>query len=118
MRVALRAVNLGAAHEPAVVFFRFHVFGRSGLPERWPAGAGFEFRVGRIGGLAAAHAGVRALDVMVRVNAGERTFGAVFAGNFELLSRKLSAPLSVGFVNFFHDVYFHLKGAQSATNFS
>ena len=103
MGVTFGAMHFGAAGEPAVVFLRFHIFRRRGLPERRPACAGLKLRVGRVGGFAAAHAGVHALGVMVSVHAGERALSAVFASHFELLSGEHGAPFSIGFVNFFHD---------------
>ena len=53
-------------------------------------------------GFAATDAGVHAFGVMVRVHAGERALGAVFASDFVLLGGQFGAPFSVGFVNFFH----------------
>ena len=103
MGVTFGAMHFRAPREPAVVFLRFHIFRRRGLPEGRPAGAGLKLRVGRVGRFAAAHAGVHAFGVMVCVHAGERALSAVFAGDLVLLSGEHGAPFSVGFVNFFHD---------------
>ena len=103
MGVAFSAMHFGAAREPAVVLFRFHIFWRSGLPEGRPACAGLKLRVGRVGGFAATDAGVHAFGVMICVDAGERALSAVFASHFDLLSGEHGAPFGIGFVNFFHD---------------
>src|SRR5207245_1385462 len=67
------------------------------------AGAGVELGLGVEERLPATDALIDAVALVIPVSAGEGAFGALFAGDVELLLAQLPAPLVVGF----HDLVGH-----------
>src|SRR5262245_38690149 len=93
--VATAAMHLRAAHAVAVIRFGRHVFLVGRLPEAGPAGAGIELviRAEELG--IAAHASVRALVVVVPIDARKSRLRSFLARDVELLRRERVFPLCV-----------------------
>ncbi len=99
MRVAFRALNLGAAHQQGTVLMLgdLRAFGR--LIEGGPAAAGLEFGVGREQRRAAADAVVKPGPLLVVQRAGKGVLRAVLACDLISFRRKLRLPLGFTFLD-------------------
>src|SRR5262245_847320 len=100
MRIARRAADLGAAHEPRAILVLTHGARRGRCPETGPAGAGLEFGIRRESRRAAAHAFERAVALFAVERMREGRLGAVLAGDAVLLGREQLSPLLVGLADF------------------
>src|SRR2546430_5780145 len=95
MAAAAAAMHLGGGHaEGAVLGLAERIFQR--LIEARPAGAAFEFGVGRKQRQVAAGAGEDALAMLLQERARSRPFGAVLTQDIVLLRRQLRAPFGIG----------------------
>src|SRR6266852_3469205 len=95
MAATAAAMHLGPRHAVgAVLCLAEPIFQR--LVEARPAGAAFEFGVGRKQRQVAAGAGEDALAMLLQQRARSRPFSAVLAQDLVLLRRQLRAPLGIG----------------------
>src|SRR5438093_691305 len=86
MSAAAPITTIGARHEQAAVGRRLDGLIER-LPEAWPAGATFEFGIGRKERLTAARALEHALTLFVVERAGSWPLGSVLPENLKLLRR-------------------------------
>src|SRR5262245_11918141 len=100
MRIARRAADLGAAHEPRAVLVLAHGVRLGRRPEAGPAGAGIEFCIRRKQRRTAAHAFEHAVALFTVERMREGGLGAVLAGDAVLLGREQLSPLLVGLGDF------------------
>src|SRR3954454_969173 len=98
MAATAAAMHLGPRHaEGAVLGLAERVFQR--LIEARPAGAAFEFGVGRKQRQVAAGAGEDALAMLLEQRARARPLGAFLAQDLILLRRELGTPFGVGLLD-------------------
>src|SRR3954469_3913999 len=100
MRIATRAADFGAPHPVRVVVDFLHRVLRDRRVEARPAGAGFEFGVGRKQRRAARYAIERAAAFLLQQRAGEWPLGAMLARDAILLGTELRAPLGIRLLDF------------------
>src|SRR5262245_28532231 len=85
-----------------------HVLLRNRLPVAGPSCAGFEFCLRIEKGCRATDTVINAVVVILGVLSRECTLGSLPPRDFELLGRKLFAPLVICFLNFFDFPYARL----------
>jgi len=95
VRFAFRAGNGGADHVQTAVARGTHIFLRNRSPETRPTGPGIILRIRTEKSVVAADATIETPVVDVILPA-EGSFGARFAGDFELQRRQLLLPLGFG----------------------
>lgn len=100
--VTTGAEDLGAAHEEAIVLFRFNAITGDRLPKARPTRPRVEFRLGGKKVVAAARAAISPLLLGVPVFSAKSAFGSLLSTNVKPLGGQLRPPLGVGLLDLVH----------------